>query len=135
MNINPLIKQLKSYFLSFLKKKKKKLYKLFFFRYEPKLALVNGIDGLDSYRVLAKTVPPFLVQNGYLLLEIGSKQASDILFFLFIFWALNLKFYFSIWFCRSLKFFKMYYPLSKLKKILAIKRDVYFFKRKNCKKK
>lgn len=43
---------------------------------EPKLALFGGNDGLDYYRIIAKSCP--LNDNGVIILEIGDKQAEQI---------------------------------------------------------
>jgi release factor glutamine methyltransferase len=49
--------------------------------YEPKIALVSGSDGMDSYRYIASQAKEKLVNNGFVILEIGqgqSEQVSDI---------------------------------------------------------
>lgn len=45
-------------------------------RYDPRLALDGGADGLDFYRRLLKESPEYLTPGGVLLLEIGSDQGA-----------------------------------------------------------
>lgn len=45
-------------------------------RYDPRLALDGGADGLDFYRRLLKESPEYLTPGGALLLEIGSDQGA-----------------------------------------------------------
>lgn len=45
-------------------------------RYEPELALVAGVDGLDVHRRIAAEVAMRLVSGGSLLVEIGAGQAD-----------------------------------------------------------
>jgi len=47
-------------------------------RYEPRIALNGGVDGLDSYRVLASQLPLLAARNGRLCLEIGKGQAAQV---------------------------------------------------------
>lgn len=46
--------------------------------YEPHLALDGGADGLDFYRIIAKSSPDFLFDGGVLLLEVGEGQAESV---------------------------------------------------------
>lgn len=46
--------------------------------FEPRLALDGGKDGLDYYRILAKTTPKLLGPEGLVLCEIGETQAADV---------------------------------------------------------
>lgn len=43
-------------------------------KYEPRLAIVAGADGLDAFRVLAREAPAHLLPGGWLLLEHGAGQ-------------------------------------------------------------
>lgn len=45
-------------------------------RYEPRLALVSGVDGLTAIRHLVVNAPNYLVNNGWLLLEHGYNQGE-----------------------------------------------------------
>jgi release factor glutamine methyltransferase len=45
-------------------------------RFDPKLALCGGADGLDSYRVLARQLPGLLAPDGGAFVEIGLGQAA-----------------------------------------------------------
>ena len=47
--------------------------------FEPKIALDGGVDGLDFYRRIAKSVRSYLAKDGILLLECGEGQTDDIL--------------------------------------------------------
>lgn len=47
-------------------------------KYEPRLALDGGRDGLDFYRRIIKNAPKFLKKGGFLFLEIGFGQRDDI---------------------------------------------------------
>lgn len=47
-------------------------------KYEPKLALNGGKDGLDFYRYFSEHSHKYLVNGGYLCLEIGHNQFSAI---------------------------------------------------------
>ena len=47
-------------------------------RYEPKLALVSGDDGLVAIREIVKTAPDYLVSGGHLLLEHGYCQGAAV---------------------------------------------------------
>lgn len=47
--------------------------------YEPREALDGGADGLDYYRRIIPAAIDFLVQDGWLLLEIGLGEAPDVL--------------------------------------------------------
>lgn len=46
--------------------------------FEPRQALVGGIDGLNPYRALATQASFCLVPGGWLLVEVGVDQASDV---------------------------------------------------------
>lgn len=46
--------------------------------FEPRLALEGGDDGLDAYRQLANQVGKCLVDGGWLLVEVGVNQATDV---------------------------------------------------------
>jgi release factor glutamine methyltransferase len=46
--------------------------------FEPKLALLAGVDGLDVYRRIAETAAHFLNDNGTIMLEIGNTQKDDV---------------------------------------------------------
>ena len=48
-------------------------------QFEPKLALDGGEDGLMFYRALRDNWFPFLNRDGYMILECGENQATDIL--------------------------------------------------------
>ena len=48
-------------------------------KYEPKLALYCGEDGLDFYRKIATDAPSRLTQKGVLYLEVGDGQARDVI--------------------------------------------------------
>jgi len=48
------------------------------FKFDPKLALDGGTDGLDFYRVIAHKVSDYLNPQGTLYLEIGYNQAQDV---------------------------------------------------------
>ena len=47
-------------------------------RFEPRLALDGGQDGLDAYRLLAAAAPKLITAGGHLVVEIGEGQALDI---------------------------------------------------------
>jgi release factor glutamine methyltransferase len=47
-------------------------------RYEPRLALDGGPDGLSAYRVIAAAAPALTVPGGHVLVELGEGQAIDI---------------------------------------------------------
>jgi release factor glutamine methyltransferase len=47
-------------------------------RFEPKLALVSGNDGLDAIRTLARECGRLLVPSGVLMLEHGGDQRDDV---------------------------------------------------------
>ncbi len=47
-------------------------------RFEPRLALAGGVDGLDCYRALAPDVVRLLVPGGIAVLEVGQGQAEDV---------------------------------------------------------
>lgn len=48
-------------------------------RYEPRLALAAGSDGLAYHRRLLREAPPFLKPGGRLILELGFGQAEAVL--------------------------------------------------------
>lgn len=48
-------------------------------RFEPRMALDGGIDGLDYYRVIAEYAPGFLKSKGILLLEVGYDQCLPVM--------------------------------------------------------
>ncbi|MBS0519298.1 MAG: peptide chain release factor N(5)-glutamine methyltransferase [Proteobacteria bacterium] len=47
-------------------------------RYEPRMALEGGPDGLDAYRAIASAACKLVTPGGHLLVEAGAGQASDI---------------------------------------------------------
>ena len=47
-------------------------------KYDPLKALDGGLDGLDSYRRIAKLAPSLVKKSGYILLEVGEGQARDV---------------------------------------------------------
>jgi len=47
-------------------------------KYEPRIALDGGSDGLDFYRYLLKVTPKLLALDGRIFVEIGSDQRSDL---------------------------------------------------------
>ena len=47
-------------------------------RYDPRLALSGGADGLAAYRSLAPQVARLLASNGILALEVGAGQAGEV---------------------------------------------------------
>ncbi len=49
-------------------------------RYEPRIALDGGRDGLDFIRKLVKESPAYLKSGGFVALEVGVNQASSVKF-------------------------------------------------------
>jgi len=47
-------------------------------QYEPKKALISGMDGLDDIRILARDCADILAQDGWLMMEHGINQADDV---------------------------------------------------------
>lgn len=47
-------------------------------RYEPRIALAGGADGLRFYRALARGAQDHLAPGGKLLVEVGAGQAADV---------------------------------------------------------
>ena len=47
-------------------------------KYDPKIALDGGADGLKDYRRIAELAPDLLRNKGYILLEVGHNQATDV---------------------------------------------------------
>lgn len=47
-------------------------------RFEPRLALDGGPDGLAAYRAIAAQAPQLVARGGRVLLEVGAGQASEI---------------------------------------------------------
>ena len=46
-------------------------------KFEPKIALDGGEDGLNFYREFAKKIPKLMNKNAHLIMEIGEKQFID----------------------------------------------------------
>jgi release factor glutamine methyltransferase len=47
-------------------------------KFEPRMALDGGPDGLDSYRAIVAAMPQLLTRGGHLLVEMGNGQAPEI---------------------------------------------------------
>jgi len=47
-------------------------------RYEPRIALAGGVDGLDFYRRIAREADRYLAPGGALMVEIGAGQAAAV---------------------------------------------------------
>lgn len=47
-------------------------------RFEPKLALDGGRDGLDAYRLIAAAAPALVAAGGHVAVEVGDGQALDV---------------------------------------------------------
>ncbi|WP_282093253.1 peptide chain release factor N(5)-glutamine methyltransferase [Epibacterium ulvae] len=47
-------------------------------RYEPEMALTDGADGLEAYRLIARDVLQYLAQGGRVMVEIGPTQGADV---------------------------------------------------------
>jgi release factor glutamine methyltransferase len=47
--------------------------------HDPHLALVGGQDGLECYRAIAMGTGEYLAQNGSVVVEIGARQADDVI--------------------------------------------------------
>ena len=47
-------------------------------RFEPRLALDGGADGLDAYRAIAAAGPKLITSGGLLIVEVGEGQAVEI---------------------------------------------------------
>jgi release factor glutamine methyltransferase len=47
-------------------------------RYEPRLALDGGVDGLSAYRIIARALPRLLKSGGAFALEVGLGQAESV---------------------------------------------------------
>lgn len=47
-------------------------------QYEPRSALVAGVDGLDDLRAITAAAPAYLVSGGWLLLEHGAEQGAAV---------------------------------------------------------
>lgn len=47
-------------------------------RFEPKLALDGGRDGLDAYRLIAAAAPALVAAAGHVAVEVGDGQALDV---------------------------------------------------------
>lgn len=47
-------------------------------RHEPTVAIFSGEDGLDLIRRIVKQVPPLIMPNGWLAIEVGKGQARDV---------------------------------------------------------
>jgi release factor glutamine methyltransferase len=47
-------------------------------RFEPRLALDGGRDGLDAYRLIAAAGPELVAADGHLVVEVGEGQAVDV---------------------------------------------------------
>jgi len=47
-------------------------------RYEPEMALTDGADGLEAYRLIARDVLQYLAQEGRVMVEIGPTQGADV---------------------------------------------------------
>ena len=45
-------------------------------KFDPKVALIGGINGLLFYKKFAKKLPDIMKKNSFLILEIGENQAS-----------------------------------------------------------
>jgi release factor glutamine methyltransferase len=46
--------------------------------FDPHLALIGGADGLDCYRAIASAALAHLCPNGFVAVEIGAGQATDV---------------------------------------------------------
>ena len=46
--------------------------------FEPKIALVGGLDGLESYRQISNIVHSILNNNSFLFIEIGKSQTANV---------------------------------------------------------
>ena len=47
--------------------------------HDPALALDGGADGLDPYRIFARTLPDVLAPNGTVMLEVGAGQEAEVI--------------------------------------------------------
>lgn len=47
-------------------------------KFDPRIALDGGVDGLNFYRIIANEAPKFLSDNGILYLEIGQNQEGAV---------------------------------------------------------
>ena len=47
-------------------------------RFEPRLALDGGQDGLEAYRAIAAAAPALVTAGGHLVVEIGEGQAIEV---------------------------------------------------------
>ena len=47
-------------------------------KYDPKIALFAGRDGLDAYRKIIPNLPKFLNPDGFAVLEIGASQGNQV---------------------------------------------------------
>lgn len=48
-------------------------------RYEPRLALDGGVDGLDFYRRIAAKINRYILRGGMCILEVGEDQAQEVI--------------------------------------------------------
>ena len=76
--------------------------------YDPKLALVGGIDGLDCYRKIAQSLLLYLSDGGLAFFEIGFGQKQDVM---------------SIFFQEGLSVVNVWSDINGLERVICVKKD------------